>query len=159
MHSLGIQRQKVVSGGLTAGTVLFPVPHSALTPQPYFLLPLTGIAHPTPVHASHLNTGSAALPLTCLWSFCTGLPYLLPGVWPVNAFLIWHLCEASESVISWMAAMSLCHGDPGPSLGSLSRGISCWLCVSGQEHTLSELQLLELRFLEFFQIWPWCHYR
>ena len=48
--------------------------HPALTPQPYFLLPLTGIAHPTPVHASHLNTGSAALPLTCLWSFCTGLP-------------------------------------------------------------------------------------
>ena len=58
-----------------------------------------------------------------------------------------------------MAAVSLCHGDPGPFLGNPSGDTSCWLCVSGQEHILSELQLLELRFLEFFQIWPWCRYK
>lgn len=60
-RSPGIQTQGVVSGGLTPSTALFPVPHAALTPQLY-LLPADGHLLFRPrLHASHLNTRSAAL--------------------------------------------------------------------------------------------------
>lgn len=145
----------MVSGDLTPGTVLFPVPHTALSPlapPPFCPLSVTCSSH----HCSTLPISTLTqllsppfLPvslLRCPSSFTTKWP---PSLLPF-AFDIFYEPSESELFLEWlpracaMGNSEECRTQVQPQEAVGSGDTPCWLCGHSQACTLSGLQFLAL---------------